>query len=136
VSPATLPPLADPVAAGLRDRRRPGWAAQVDPVALDMRCLPRAAYVLCQLAGPEELTSLVEELGGPITPPQTHPWAVAHGLEPENPDDPTHAALTIAWRGCLSPAACQGGAVTVSRCLTSAPTTWPAAGVPALGGAR
>jgi hypothetical protein len=72
-----------------------------------MRCLPRAACVLCQLAGPEELTSLVEELGGPTTQPEAHTWAVAHGLEPEHPDDTTHAALTIAWGGaaCRPPPA-------------------------------
>ena len=61
--------VAERVATGaaLLDQRRPGWAAQVDPTALDMRCRLRAACVLCQLPGPKALTGLIDELGGPAT---------------------------------------------------------------------
>jgi hypothetical protein len=95
--------VAERVAAGaaLLDQRRPGWAAQVDPTALDMRCRLRAACVLCQLPGLKALTGLVDELGGPTTQPEAHTWAVAHGLEPEVPDDAAYAALTIAWRALV-----------------------------------
>jgi hypothetical protein len=103
--------VAERVAAGvaLLEQRRPGWAAQVSPAALDMRCRLQAACVLCQLAGADQLASLVEELGGPIIQPDAHTWAVAHGLEPDDPDDAASAALTVAWRALLV-ARRQGGA--------------------------
>ena len=103
--------VAERVAAGaaLLDRRRPGWAAQVNPAALDMRCRLQAACVLCQLAGTDRLASLVDELGGPIIQPDAHQWAVAHGLEPDDPDDAAYAALTVAWQALLL-ARRQGGA--------------------------
>ena len=98
-----LPPLAERVTAGARllDRCRPGWATQVNPAALNMRCRLQAACVLCQLAGTDELASLADELVGPIIQPDAHQWAVAHGLEPDDPDDAADAALTVAWQALL-----------------------------------
>jgi hypothetical protein len=95
--------VAERVAAGvaLLDQHQPGWAAQVNPAALDMRCRLQAACVLCQLAGTDKLASLVDELGGPIIQPDAHQWAVAHGLEPDEPDDADYAALTVAWQALL-----------------------------------
>jgi hypothetical protein len=103
--------VAERVAAGvaLLDQQRPGWAAQVNPAALDMRCRLQAACVLCQLAGTDKLASLVDELGGPIIQPDAHQWAVAHGLEPDDPDDAAYTALTVAWQALLL-ARRQGGA--------------------------
>jgi hypothetical protein len=95
--------VAERVAAGvaLLDQHQPGWAAQVNPAALDMRCRLQAACVLCQLAGTDKLASLVDELGGPVIQPDAHQWAVAHGLEPDDPDDAADAALTVAWQALL-----------------------------------
>jgi hypothetical protein len=95
--------VAERVAAGaaLLDHKRPGWASQVDPAALDTACTSRAACVLCQLAGPGGFTSLVDELDAPTTQPEAHQWAVTHGLEPDDADDAAYAALTIAWQALI-----------------------------------
>jgi hypothetical protein len=95
--------VAERVTAGaaLLDQHRPGWAAQVNPALLDMRCRFQAACVLRQLAGTDKLASLVNELGGPIIQPDAHHWAVAHGLEPDDPDDAAYAASTVAWQALL-----------------------------------
>ena len=45
----------------------------------------------------------------PVPTADAHQWAVAHGLEPDDPDDAAYAALTVAWQALLV-ARRQGGA--------------------------
>jgi hypothetical protein len=97
VSPPTLPPLTDRVAAGaaLLDRQRDGWAEHVDPSRLDLQL--EYEDVLGQLSG--TFAEGINSLAGPALWPDQAAlaFAVDHGFEPGD-QDRNHADLTGCWR--------------------------------------
>jgi hypothetical protein len=97
VSPPTLPPLADRIAAGavLLNRQRAGWAEHVDPSRLDMQL--EYDDVLGQLHG------TFDEGGNTLASPLIWPdpdavaFAVDHGFELGD-QERNYADLTGCWR--------------------------------------
>jgi hypothetical protein len=93
VSPPTLPPLADRVAAGavLLDRQRAGWAEHVDADRLDMQL--EYDDILGRLYG--TFNEGVNALAFPLIWP--NPDAVDHGFELGD-QERNYADLTGRWR--------------------------------------